>query len=197
MATSNATSNTTSKMSIACKSILGFQSKLPHDIAIDIERMAHVYRRKEGDIELIEQVIETLQYMQSNPKIYYENPTEVSRSCQQIATICSNIYDKDLLTQETSVTTFGARGHKYLYTWSLIGETTNIVITSTGGIQRCSICDIVPMSSEIKCTLDMDNWDGTVPGECLDGMSFSPGWFSAPTIFLCSFKKKLSDNLKI
>lgn len=198
MTNNNMTNNdnmTNNNMTPACRGILGFQSKLPRDVAIAIECIAHKHRCNVEDIATIEQARKTLDYMQSSPKMYYNNSEQVVESRSRVAKLLSGIHNKELLTNETSITTYGGRGHKYLYTWSLVGKTTNMVITSTGGIQKCSICNTLPMSTELECTLDMDNWDGSIPGECPDGVSISLGWFNAPINYLDTLKKNLIDNL--
>ena len=157
----------------------------------------------ERDIGRLEQIIGILEHMQTHPEIFRRDAHAVDMANADIADILEGMENEEFLEYPVTFTTYGGRGHRYNQTWRLVGETSPMHVTATGGTQEHGLCEpndaledhmVGAPGTRFLCLCDTRGWDGTRPGERGDDpyTGASVGWFNQQIQFL----KRLISELR-
>ena len=163
-------------MTLEAKACLGFQNKLPKELAIQIEMRAESMRQKH-DIQIIEQfkqliikVWGDLFYNFTNSRMNY---SDIRKITQQL----HNIYDQTLLTKIITTTINGNMGETYEYRMTLVGKSfiepeddESFIkrvksqsrcsgLAKRGAIKQIGICHRILNTDSIEINCDIKEYD--------------------------------------
>lgn len=164
------------------------ENSYPDFIAEMVGKMVGKLEKIISYISILEKIKSILIEIQEKPNFYkrntYLNIRNADVKFRIIKSLIDEIDDNFIINFKIVITTFSKFGHRFDYSWRLVGVDKDKMIHESGiGYQNRSFCT-KSKAGELISNLTTFDWNGDTPGRSLRNNENHWGYFSDNIIFL-------------